>query len=165
MFCADIVVPVDVVPQTITTVALDPINDVIYYATMDTFGIHSVNFDGEPQKFLRLATKKTPNVSDGSYVRMPWTVETCLALYIYKYIPYNTLFRRSLILRISRIWNRSRKFIQLKFEPLCCQAHGQHASTKFLQQIASKQLCVVLAPPSVLGVWSMALVLWLPFEC
>ena len=24
---------------------------------------------------------------------------------------------------------------------------------------------VVLAPPSVLGAWSMALVLWLPFEC
>ena len=24
---------------------------------------------------------------------------------------------------------------------------------------------VVLAPPSVLGEWSMALVLWLPFEC
>ena len=24
---------------------------------------------------------------------------------------------------------------------------------------------IVLAPPSVLGAWSMALVLWLPFEC
>ena len=27
------------------------------------------------------------------------------------------------------------KFIQLKFEPLHCQVHGQHSSVKFFQQI------------------------------
>ena len=30
---------------------------------------------------------------------------------------------------------------------------------------APRTLDVVLALPSVLGAWSMALVLWLPFEC
>ncbi|CAI8011778.1 Low-density lipoprotein receptor-related protein 4 [Geodia barretti] len=45
----DVVVPVDVAAQTITSVAMDPINGVIYYATLDTFGIHRVNLTGENQ--------------------------------------------------------------------------------------------------------------------
>ena len=32
------------------------------------------------------------------------------------------------------------KFIQLKFEPLCCHVHGQHASAKYFSRIPSKQL-------------------------
>ncbi|CAI8006362.1 Low-density lipoprotein receptor-related protein 4 [Geodia barretti] len=48
-YTADVVVPVDVAAQTITSVAMDPINGVIYYATLDTFGIHRVNLTGENQ--------------------------------------------------------------------------------------------------------------------
>ena len=32
------------------------------------------------------------------------------------------------------------KFIQLKFQPLHCNTHGQHEFAKFFQQIPSKQL-------------------------
>ena len=47
------------------------------------------------------------------------------------------IFHRSLI---SQIWNQFVKLIQLKFEPLCCHAHGQHASADVFQPILSKQL-------------------------
>ena len=45
-------VPVDVAAQTITSVTMDPINGVIYYATLDTFGIHRVNLTGWALKCL-----------------------------------------------------------------------------------------------------------------
>jgi hypothetical protein len=48
-YTADVVALVDVAAQTITSVAMDPINGVIYYATLDTFGIHRVNLTGENQ--------------------------------------------------------------------------------------------------------------------
>ena len=46
---------------------------------------------------------------------------------------------------ISRIFNFANlesfmKFIQLKFETLHCNTHGQHEFAKFFQQIPSKQL-------------------------
>ena len=48
---------------------------------------------------------------------------------------------------ISRVFNFANfanlepfaKLIQLKFEPLGCHAHGQHALAKFFQRIPSKQ--------------------------
>ena len=49
---------------------------------------------------------------------------------------------------ISRVFNFANfanlelfaKFIQRKFEPLCCNTHGQHEFAKFIQRIPSKQL-------------------------
>ena len=42
----------------------------------------------------------------------------------------------------SRIWNRSRNIIELKFEPLHCHTHGQDASANFFQRIPSKPLFI-----------------------
>ena len=55
-------------------------------------------------------------------------------------IPYSTY--------ISRVFNFTNfvnlesfmEFIQLKFEPLHCNTHGQHKFAKFVQRITSKQL-------------------------
>ena len=44
---ADNVVPVNVSAHTITTVAMDPTTDMIYFATTVTFGIHRLNMSGK----------------------------------------------------------------------------------------------------------------------
>ena len=46
------------------------------------------------------------------------------------------------------------KFIQLKFEPLHCQAHGQHASAKFFSMKSFKTaFCENVDLRNMSGIW------------
>ena len=65
--------------------------------------------------------------------------------YVYLSTSLHLLHRMCDSTYISRVFNFTNfesfaKFIQLTFGPLHCQAHGQHASAKFSQQILLKQL-------------------------
>ena len=64
----------------------------------------------------------------------------CMWLFLI-YLPYSAY--------ISQVFNfvnleSLAKFIQLKFEPLRCNIHGQHEFAKFIQRIPSKQLFTII---------------------